>query len=275
MPRSVLAKINPITYVILVFLSIVFLVPMYMTVITAFKNPGEISLSTAWFPPSVPDLASFGKAVSQIMPNFVNSLVLASSATLISALIGSVNGFVFSKKKFPGSDLVFTLFIFGMFIPYEIILIPLFQLLRSIGLYGSLWGLVATHVVYGIPIVTLLFKNYYDQVDNAIVEAAHMDGAGFARLYGSIFFPLSAPSFVVVAIWQFTQIWNEFMWGITLTSEQSQPITVKLSRLAGGEAVRWNEPMAGALIAAIPVLIIIVFLGKYFIRGLLAGSIKQ
>ncbi len=275
MARSVMAKINPLTYVVLVILSVMFLVPMYMTVITAFKNPAEINLSTAWLPPSVPDIASFAKAVREIMPNFVNSLILASSATAISALIGSLNGFVFSKKKFKGSDLIFTLFIFGMFIPYEIILIPLFQLLRSIGLYGSLAGLVLTHVVYGIPIVTLLFKNYYDQIDDAIVEAAHMDGAGFWRLYARIFFPLSAPSFVVVAIWQFTQIWNEFMWGITLTSEQSQPITVKLSRLAGGEAVRWNEPMAGALIAAIPVLIIIVFLGKYFIRGLLAGSIKQ
>jgi glucose/mannose transport system permease protein len=275
MKKSRLFKINPFTYVVLVILSVIFLIPMYMTIITAFKNPSEISLATAWAPPLVPDFMSFIKAVAEIMPNFLNSLILASSATLFAAIIGSFNGFVFSKKQFKGSDLIFTLFIFGMFIPYEIILIPLFQLLRTVGLYGSLAGLIVTHVIYGIPIVTLLFKNYYDQIDNAIVEAAHIDGAGFFTLFFGIFLPISAPAFVVVSIWEFTQVWNEFMWGITLTSQQSQPITVKLSRLAGGEAVKWNEPMAGALIAAIPVLIIIIFLGKYFIRGLLAGSVKQ
>ena len=256
-------------------MSIVFLIPAYMTVITAFKNPQEINLSTAWLPPVKPDVVSFVKAINLILPNFLNSLILTLSATAISAIIGSLNGFVFSKKAFPGSDLIFTLFIFGMFIPYEIILIPLFQLLKSIGLYGSLFGLIVAHVVYGLPIVTLLFRNYYDQIDNAIVEAASMDRVGFFGLYFRIFLPISAPCFVVVCIWQFTQIWNEFMWGITLTSGNSQPITVKLSQLAGGEAVKWNEPMAGAILAALPVLFIMVFLGKYFIRGLLAGSIKQ
>jgi len=262
-------------YALLIFMSIVFLIPAYMTVITAFKNPQEINLSTAWLPPVKPDVVSFVKAINLILPNFLNSLILTLSATAISAIIGSLNGFVFSKKAFPGSDLIFTLFIFGMFIPYEIILIPLFQLLKSIGLYGSLFGLIVAHVVYGLPIVTLLFRNYYDQIDNAIVEAASMDRVGFFGLYFRIFLPISAPCFVVVCIWQFTQIWNEFMWGITLTSGNSQPITVKLSQLAGGEAVKWNEPMAGAILAALPVLFIMVFLGKYFIRGLLAGSIKQ
>jgi glucose/mannose transport system permease protein len=275
MTQSRLYRINPVTYVILGFLSVIFLIPMYMAVITAFKNPAEINLQTAWIPPLVPDIKSFISSVIEIAPNFTNSLILSASATVLAAMIGSLNGFVFSKKQFGGSNIVFTLFIFGMFIPYEVILIPLFQLLRTIGLYGSLLGLIVTHVIYGIPIVTLLFKNYYDQIDNAIVEAAEMDGAGFFTLYGKIFFPISAPAFVVVSIWEFTQVWNEFMWGITLTSQSSQPITVKLSRLAGGEAVKWNEPMAGAIIAAIPVLLIIIFLGKYFIRGLLAGSVKQ
>jgi glucose/mannose transport system permease protein len=246
-----------------------------MTIITAIKNPSEINLSTAWIPPFHPDWASFLKAVREIAPSFTNSMILAVCATVISAMIGSINGFVFSKKAFPGSDVIFVLFIFGMFIPYEIILIPLFRLLKGIGLYGTLKGLVVTHIVYGIPIVTLLFRNYYDQIDNAIVEAADMDGVGYLGLYRRIFLPLSVPGFVVVCIWQFTQIWNEFLWGITLTSDASQPITVKLSRLAGGEAVRWNEPMAGAIISAIPVLLIMIFLGKYFIRGLLAGSLKE
>lgn len=275
MAQSRLYRINPLAYVVLVLFAVGFLLPAYMTVITAIKNPSEISLSTAWIPPSTPDWSSFYKAVRQVVPNFTNSLILTVTATLISAVIGSLNGFVFSKKAFRGSEIVFTFFIFGMFIPYEIILIPLFRLLRHLGVYGTLGGLIGTHVVYGIPIVTLLFRNYYDQIDNALVEAANMDGAGYFGLYFKIFVPLSLPCFVVVCIWQFTQIWNEFLWGITLTSEGSQPITAKLSRLAGGEAVRWNEPMAGAIVAALPVLVIMIFLGKYFIRGLLAGSVKQ
>jgi glucose/mannose transport system permease protein len=262
-------------YVVLIGLALLFLLPAYMAVITAFKNPADINLGTAWIPAWPPDWLGFTRAVRGILPSFGNSLILTLSATLISTAIGSINGFVFSKKAFPGSDLIFTLFVFGMFIPYEIILIPLFTLLRSIGLYGSLYGLIGTHVVYGIPIVTLLFRNYYDQIDDVIVEAANIDGVGYWGLYARIFVPLSAPCVVVACIWQFTQVWNEFLWGITLTSQQSQPITVKLSQLAGGEAVKWNEPMAGAIVAGLPVLLVMLFLGKYFIRGLLAGSVKQ
>ncbi|MBN1960420.1 MAG: carbohydrate ABC transporter permease [Deltaproteobacteria bacterium] len=275
MARSRLHKKNPITYIILIVLALIFLVPAYMTIITAFKDPADINLSTAWIPPLSPDWAAFIKAVREILPSFANSLILTGSATLLSVCLGSINGFVFSKKAFRGSEIIFTLFIFGMFIPYEIILIPLFQILSKVGLYGGLAGLIGTHIIYGIPIVTLLFRNYYDQIDDALVEAANMDGTGYFSLYFRIFLPLSAPCFVVGGIWQFTQIWNEFLWGITLTTESTQPITVKLSKLAGGEAVKWNEPMAGAIIAAIPVVLIMLFLGKYFIRGLLAGSVKQ
>jgi glucose/mannose transport system permease protein len=161
-----------------------------------------------------------------------------------------------------------------MFIPYQIILIPLFRVLRQIGLYGSLGGLVLAHVVYGIPIVTLLFRNFYDQIPNEIMESARLDGAGYFPIYGKIILPLSIPGFVTVGLWQVTQIWNEFLWGITLTRQAANPITVGLSKLAGGQAVSWNLPMAGALITALPVLIIYIFLGKYFIRGLLSGSVK-
>lgn len=268
-------RVSPLTYIFLIFSAILFLIPIYMTIITALKEPKEINLLTAWFPPSHFYWQSFKDALDRLLPNFINSLTLTISATVISSFIGSINGFIFSKKKFPGSEIVFILFIFGMFIPYEIILIPLFQLLKSIGLYGKIWGLVFAHTVYGIPIVTLLFRNYYDQIDNSIVESAYIDGTGFFSLYYRIFLPLSIPCFVVVAIWQFTQIWNEFLWGITLTKQKSNPITVGLAQLAGGEAVKWNEPMAGAIIAALPVMLVFIFLGKYFIRGLLAGSIKE
>jgi glucose/mannose transport system permease protein len=273
--RSKLKAPKYYVYIILGVLTFLFLIPIYMTFITALKEPSEIYLPKAWDLPTFPFWQSFVDAFEMLLPNIVNSLVLTISATVISSFIGSLNGYVFSKVKFPGSEVIYTLFLFGMFIPYQIILIPLFFSLKFIGLYGSIPGLVFAHVVYGIPIVTLLFRNFYDQITDSIVESARMDGIGFFGLYFRIFLPLSQPGFVVVGIWQFTQIWNEFLWGVCLTSTESNPITVGLSKLAGGEAVQWNLPMAGSILAAIPVLLIYIFLGQYFIKGLLAGSVKE
>jgi len=270
-----LSKPKPLIYVFLGVMILIFLVPVYMALITALKEPSQISLSTAWVPPIKPHFKSFLDAFKLLAPSFRNSLILTISGTVISSIIGSLNGFIFSKNKFRGSELIFVLFLFGMFIPYQIILIPLFQVLRSLGLYGSLPGLILAHVVYGLPIVTLIFRNFYDQIPDSIVESARLDGAGFFSLYGRLFLPLSIPGFVVVGIWQFTQIWNEFLWAVTLTRQESQPITVGLAQLAGGQAVSWNLPMAGSIIAGLPVLIVYIFLGKYFIKGLLAGSVKE
>jgi len=274
MKRSVIMRVHPLTYFILGILAIIFIIPLYMTIITSLKDPAEIFLPKAWDLPSRLYFKSFSEAAEKLMPDFINSVILTFFGTIISALIGSINGYIFSKKKFPGSEIIFVLFIFGMFIPYQIILIPLFQTLKFLGLYGSLVGLIFAHVVYGIPIVTLLFRNFYDQIPDSIVESAMIDGTGYFNLFFRIFIPLSVPCFVVVGIWQCTQIWNEFLWGICLTKAESNPITVGLSYLAGGQAVKWNIPMAGAIIAGLPMAIIFIILGRYFIRGLLAGSVK-
>ncbi len=261
-------------YVVLGLFTLVFFVPVYMTLVTALKQPADINLQTAWSWPSPIFWKSFSDAWELLGPKLKNSFILTISATVISSFVGSINGYVFSKNSFKSSELIFTLILFGMFIPYQIILIPLFQVLKSVGLYGHLGGLIAAHVVYGIPIVSLLFRNFYDQIPNDIMESARLDGAGYFYIYAKIILPLSIPGFVTVGIWQFTQIWNEFLWGITLTKQSSNPVTVGLSQLAGGQAVSWNLPMAGAFITALPVILIIIFLGKYFIRGLLAGSVK-
>jgi glucose/mannose transport system permease protein len=196
-------------------------------------------------------------------------------ATLISAMLGSMNGYVLAKWKFRGADLLFPLILFGMFIPYQAILIPLVQTTQSLGLYGSIPGLIFVHVVYGIPITTLIFRNYYAGVPTELVEAARIDGAGILGVYRHILFPLSLPGFVVVIIWQFTSIWNEFLFAIVLTSNpRVQPIMVALNNLAGSYSVQWNVQMAGALIVALPTLLVYIFLGRYFLRGLLAGSLK-
>jgi glucose/mannose transport system permease protein len=227
MAHHALRRVKPLTYVWIALALILSLVPIYMTVITALKARAEINLTTAWRPPSRAHFQSFADALDLLLPSLTNSLVLTITATVLSAFLGSINGFVFSKNRFRGSEIIFTLFLFGMFIP------------------------------------------------DSIVESARLDGAGFFSLYFRMFIPLSGSGFVVVGIWQFTQIWNEFLWGVTLTRQSSQPVTVGLAQLAGGQAVSWNLPMAGSILASIPVLIVYIALGRYFIRGLLASSVKE
>jgi glucose/mannose transport system permease protein len=164
--------------------------------------------------------------------------------------------------------------LFGMFIPYQSILIPLIQFLQSIELYNTIPGLILVHVVYGLPICTLMFRNFYVGIPNELLEAAQIDGNGFFGIYKNVIFPLSISGFVVVGIWQFTSVWNEFLFAVTLTSQKQQPIMVALQNLSGSQIVEWNVQMAGALLAALPTLLVYIFLGRYFIKGLLAGSIK-
>jgi glucose/mannose transport system permease protein len=261
-------------YLLLVVGIIAFLVPVYLVVVTALKQPAAVNLDTAWQLPKEWNWSSFAQAWRAFAPKLRNSLVLTVVASVVSALVGSLNGYVLSKWQFRGSKLIFSLMLFGMFIPYQSVLIPLFSFIKAIGLYGTIWGLVVVHVIYGLPITTLIFRNYYVDVPNSLVEATSIDGAGFFGIYRWVIFPLSLPGFVVVIIWQFTQIWNEFLFAVTLSKPDSQPITVALAQLAGGEAVKWNLPMAGALLAALPTLLVYIIFGRYFIRGLLAGSVK-
>ncbi len=263
-----------IYYVVMILICMMYLVPMYMAFITSLKARADINLLTAWKFPTHPTSIGYQHAITKLAPYLRNSFVLTISGTVISAFVGAINGYIFSKNKFKGSELVFTLMLFGMFIPYQIILIPLFDTLRRLNMAG-LNGLILAHVVYGIPIVTMLFRNFYDQIPNSILESGRIDGASYFTIFTKLILPLSVPSFVVVGIWQFTQIWNEFLWAICLTSQKTNPITVGLSQLAGGQAVAWNDSMAGAIISAIPVLCIYIFLGKYFVQGLLAGSVKE
>lgn len=265
---------RPLLYLALIVVTLFFLLPVYLVLVTAFKTPGAINLDTMWALPAAPHWASFTEAWTKVSGGLRNSLVLAVSATALSAILGSLNGYVLAKWSFRGANVLFALMLFGMFIPYQAVLIPLFQFIREIGLYGTIAGLVLAHVVYGLPITTLIFRNYYAEVPDALVEAARIDGAGFWGIYRHVIFPLSVPAFVVVVIWQFTQVWNEFLFGVTLTNTGSQPITVALAQLAGGQAVSWNLPMAGALLTALPTLLVYILLGRYFVRGLLAGSVK-
>lgn len=252
----------------------IFLIPIYMTAVTAFKTLPETRLSTVWNLPTQLNFTGFEQALERFGPSMGNSFTLVIVATIISAALGSMNGYVLSKWRIPGERVIFPLILFGMFLPYQAILIPLFQFMNDIGLYGGVPGLIVVHVVYGIPITTLIFRNFYAEIPDEMLEAGTMDGAGFWQLYTQVVFPLSVPGFVVVIIWQFTQIWNDFLFAIFLTTEGSQPITVPLAILSGGREQNFPMMMSGALLAALPPLIVYIVMGRYFIRGLLAGSVK-
>jgi glucose/mannose transport system permease protein len=261
-------------YVLLVVLAILYLIPVYVMLITSVKGLDEITLDKMWALPSHIDFAGYRVAFKKLIPNLTNSFSLAIPATVLSALLGSMNGYILSKWKFKGADVLFTFMLFGMFIPYQSVLIPLIQFLQSIHLYNSIPGLVLVHIVYGIPICTLMFRNFYVGVPIEVLEAAKIDGTGFFGIYRYVMLPLSLTGFVVVGIWQFTSVWNEFLFAVTLTTQKQQPIMVALQNLSGSQIVQWNVQMAGALLAALPTLLVYVFLSRYFIRGLLAGSIK-
>jgi glucose/mannose transport system permease protein len=267
--------VRVLIYSILIFFAIIFLIPVYMVVVTSVKSFDQVSLSTMWnFPTSV-TLDGFREAFSKLAPNLMNSVALVLPATAISAMLGSLNGYILSKWKFKGSDTIFALMLFGMFIPYQSILIPLVRFLGWVGLSGNIGGLIVADVIYGIPITTLIFRNYYTEIPTDLIEAAKIDGADFFGIFTKIILPISAPGFVVVIIWQITQIWNEFMFAVSIvTAADKVPITVALQNLSGAQVVEWNVQMAGAFLAALPPLLIYIILGRYFIRGLLAGSVK-
>jgi glucose/mannose transport system permease protein len=262
-------------YFILIALALVYLLPVYLLVLTGLKPLNQVDLKTMWaLPIGGLHIDNFIAGYQQLAPNIKNSLVMVIPEALLSALLGSFNGYLLSKWKFRGSNLVFTFILFGMFIPYQSILIPLVKFMEYIKLYGDLPGLVLVHIIYGIPITTLIFRNYYAGIGTEILEAGRIDGASLMGIYRYIMLPLSAPSFAVVIIWQFTQAWNEFLFAVILTNQSHWPVTVALNNLAGSQLVQWNVLMAATLLAALPTLLVYIFLGRYFLRGLMAGALK-
>jgi glucose/mannose transport system permease protein len=267
--------IHIIFYTLLIALAIVYLLPIYLMLLTGFKSISQVDLKTMWdLPQGGLHVENFIAGFKQLAPNMKNSLIMVIPEAILSALLGSLNGYLLAKWKFRGSNLIFSLILFGMFIPYQSILIPLVKFMQSIKLYGDIPGLILVHIIYGIPITTLIFRNYYAGIGTEMLEAGRIDGASLMGLYRYIMFPLSAPSFAVVIIWQFTQAWNEFLFAVILTNQKNWPVTVALNNLAGSQMVQWNVTMAATLLAALPTLLVYLFLGRYFLRGLMAGSLK-
>ncbi len=252
-----------------------YIMPLYVMVINGLKEATNVSLSTMWNLPNSAQGGGFLEAARKLWPNMQNSFLMVIPATIISSFLGALNGYLLSKWKFRGSDVLFIIMLFGFFIPYQTVLLPLVRFLQTIHVYGTILGLILCHVVYGLPITTLMFRNYFAGVPTELIEAASVDGASMLTTFWRVMLPLSVPAFIVVGIFQFTNIWNDFLFGVTIVpNPAAQPVTIALNNLSGSFSVDWNVVMAGAVIAALPTALVYIFLGRHFVRGLLAGSVK-
>ncbi|MFI7865940.1 carbohydrate ABC transporter permease [Ectopseudomonas khazarica] len=260
----------------LLFAAALYLVPLVVMLLTSLKTPEDIRSGNLLSWPETLTLIGWVKAWGVVDGYFWNSVKIAVPGVLISTAIGALNGYVLSMWRFRGSQLFFGLLLFGCFLPFQTVLLPASFTLGKLGLANTTAGLVLVHVVYGIAFTTLFFRNYYVTVPDALVRAARLDGAGFFTIFGRILLPMSVPIIMVCMIWQFTQIWNDFLFGVVFASGDAQPITVALNNLVNTStgAKEYNVDMAAAMIAGLPTLLVYIVAGKYFLRGLTAGAVK-
>ena len=274
-----------VIYAALVLFAIYFLFPLYVMLSTSFKGLDELHTGNLLTLPQHFTFAPWAKAWSEactgvrcdgMEPFFMNSIRMVIPAVLISSIIGAFNGYVLTHWRFRGADALFTMLLVGCFIPFQTILLPMARLLGVAGISNTITGLVFVHVVYGIAFTTMFFRNFYVSVPAELVKAARIDGAGFFTIFFRILLPVSLPIFMVCLIWQFTQIWNDFLFGIVFSGVDSMPITVALNNLVNTSTgvKEYNVDMAGAIIAALPTLLVYIIAGRYFVRGLTAGAVK-
>ncbi|MGY0398993.1 MAG: carbohydrate ABC transporter permease [Ostreibacterium sp.] len=272
-------------YAVLLFVVIFYLLPLVVMILTSLKTMDDIRAGNLLSFPKVWVLDAWHKAWATactgvkcegIQGYFWNSFMITVPAVLISTFLGALNGYVLTKWSFRGSNVFFGLLLFGCFIPFQVVLLPMSQVLGMLGLANTILGLVFVHVIYGMAFTTLFFRNFYVGIPNELMQAARVDGAGFFRIFWRILLPLSPPIFVVCIIWQFTQVWNDFLFGVIFSGSDTQPITVALNNLVNTTTgvKEYNVDMAAAMIAALPTLFIYVVAGKYFVRGLTAGAVK-
>ncbi len=264
-----------ILYILLIFFVIVTLLPLWAGIMTAFKTEADLIYTTPLEPPSSPTTEPLEKTFIIMQRPLQNSLIFTSVATILSCFLGSIAGYTLTKIKFKGSNTVFLGLIIGIFIPYQAVLVPLVMTMVSWGLYNTVWGLILTHTVYGIPICTLLFRSFYVGIPDSLINAAKTDGAGTWIIYRRIILPLSLMPFVVASVFQFTNIWNDFLFGLVLSrGTEAMPASVALANLKGGFVAMWNLQMAGTLWYTLPALIVYLILGKYLIKGFMTGAVK-
>ncbi|RDI20045.1 carbohydrate ABC transporter membrane protein 2 (CUT1 family) [Pseudacidovorax intermedius] len=274
-----------ILWALLLLFAAYFLAPLYVMLVTSFKDMDQVRATSMVALPTQPTFEAWTKAWSSactgtdcrgLQPFFMNSVLMVVPAVALSTLLGALNGYVLAQWRFRGSETMFALMLFGVFMPMQVVLLPMSQVLGWLGIASSIWGLILMHLLAGLPTTTLFFRNYYVGLPPELVKAAMLDGASFWQIFRRIVLPLSVPILVVTVIWQFTAIWNDFLYGVVFSGADSKPITVGLNNLANttSSVKEYNVDMAAALIAALPTLFVYVVAGKYFVRGLTAGAVK-
>jgi glucose/mannose transport system permease protein len=285
-PKRALSPRNIMLYGILILVCVYYLLPLWVMVMTSLKGMPEVRLGNIFSPPLEITFEPWVKAWAEactglncdgLSRGFWNSVVITVPSVMLSIAIASVNGYALINWKFKGSDIFFTILIFGSFIPYQIMLYPIVILLREAGLYGSLTGLVIVHTIFGMPILTLLFRNYFSSIPEELFKAARVDGAGFWGIYFRIMLPMSLPIFVVALILQVTGIWNDFLFGVVFISKsESYPMTVQLNNIVNSvQGVKeYNVNMAATVLTGLVPLVVYFVSGKLFVRGIAAGAVK-
>ena len=272
-------------YTVLLLFAAFYLLPLFVMLVNSFKPLDEIRGGNMLALPLAFTVEPWLKAWNQaqigvqptgLAPYFYNSVVIAVPSVIITTWVGALNGYVLTKYRFRGDNIIFALILFSCFIPFQSILIPSARVLGFLGLAGTTSGLVLIHFVYGIGFTTLFFRNFYNVFPDELIRAARIDGAGFWRLFWRVLLPNSLPIIVVSVIWQFTNIWNDFLFGASFADADSQPMTVALNNLVSSSTgvKEYNVHFAGAIMAALPTLIVYVLSGRYFVRGLMAGAVK-
>ena len=274
-----------IIYSVLILFALYSLMPLYVMVVNSFKpldeirQGGMLSVPQTWtIEPwlSAWSTAQIGVQPTGLRPFFINSILMVIPAVAISTIVGALNGYVLTKWRFPGSGIFFGMLLLSCFIPFQIVLIPMARILGILGLAGSVPGLVFVHVIYGLGFTTLYFRNYYEAFPTELVRAAQIDGASFFQIFRRILLPSSGPIIVVSVIWQFTNIWNDFLFGASFSGAHSTPMTVALNNLVSSSTgvKEYNVHFAGAILAALPTLVVYIVSGRYFVRGLMSGAVK-
>ena len=284
-PRKSFSRRNIFLFGTLITIALFYALPLYVMFITSLKGMPEIRLGNVFSPPLEVTFQPWVKAWSEactgltcngLSTGFWNSVQITIPSVVLSIIIASVNGYALSNWKFKGADAFFTILIFGAFIPYQVMLYPIVIMLREVGLYGSLGGLVLVHTVFGMPILTLLFRNYFTSLPEELFKAARVDGAGFWAIYAKVMVPMSLPLFTVAVILQVTGIWNDFLFGVVYTSPDNYPMTVSLNNIVNStQGVKeYNVNMAATILTGLVPLSIYFVSGRLFVRGIAAGAVK-
>ncbi len=280
--KGVRAKQNPVIpikikhtifYISLVAFAIFYLLPFWGAFTTSLKTAQEVAVTNPLSLPEKATLAAYRQAFGELKGPLLNSLLITVGGTLGSVSLGSLCGYTLAKYRFKFDNFVFVLLVSGIFLPYQAILVPLFQTIRALNLYNTIFGLILVHTVYGTPMCALMFRGFYDDIPDCLIQQALLDGNGPWRIYRRIVLPSTKIATVTVMVFQFTSIWNEMLFGLILSGPQSMPATVALNNMMGTLAAEWNVQMAGSMWLALPVLLLYIGMGKYLIRGYMAGAV--